>query len=282
MLKKISEIIEDCKKLIASKTELYDWSLPSEETHFLLDVLYQKFEYLRKIVSENKFSNIQSEIYFFKELKPQLLSKLLYLKEIYVLDIGKPMLHSDIQKEYYLLKAKDLKDFFNDNLLIYQYYRSKATHMDEQYFLRNQFDFKHCLGCINFDRDPKFSTCYDHKFAMIMCYDMLGIYIEKKLHSLDRMEIVKKHRKDLPEQPFKWTDTKTAVVELGYAIYAKGSLNNGNADIKEIMTYLEAAFDVDLEDYYRTFHSLKNRKKKQTVYIDSLKEALQNKIDYEL
>ncbi|MEG2391707.1 MAG: RteC domain-containing protein, partial [Pseudomonas sp.] len=68
---------------------------------------------------------------------------------------------------------------------------------------------------------------------------------------------IDKSKIELPIHPFGWTDPKNAAVELGYAIYAKGSLNNGNVDIKEIMTYLESSFNIDLGDYYRTYLSLK-------------------------
>jgi RteC protein. len=249
---------------------------------YILDILTKLeniFNLLRKEVHSTSIGSEADEIIFFKELKPSLLSKLLYYKEIYSLEVRNTAINKEMQKKYYQNKVERIKTYFDDNLSIYEYYRSKANYMDKLYFLRGQFNFKHCLNCINFDRDPKFSTCYDHKFAMIMCYDMLSIHIEKKLHNLERLELVEKHRKDLPKHPFRWTDSKTAAVELGYAIYARGSLNNGNADIKEIMTYLEAAFDIDLEDYYRTFYSLKNRKKSQITYLDSLKEALQKKID---
>ena len=84
---------------------------------------------------------------------------------------------------------------------------------------------------------------------------------------------------NLPSNLFKWTDTKSAAVELGYAIYAKGSINNGNADIKEIMSYLEVAFKVELGDYYRTYLSLKNRKKDRTVFLNSLIDNLVKKMD---
>ena len=64
------------------------------------------------------------------------------------------------------------------------------------------------------------------------------------------------------EHPFRWTATKIAAVELGYAIYAAGILNNGQADIKEIMTFMEASFQIDLGDYYRTYITMKDRKKR--------------------
>lgn len=55
---------------------------------------------------------------------------------------------------------------------------------------------------------------------------------------------------------------KIAAVELGYAIYAAGILNNGQADIKEIMTFMEASFQIDLGDYYLNLHNHERQKKR--------------------
>ena len=79
--------------------------------------------------------------------------------------------------------------------------------------------------------------------------------------------------------PFRWTATKIAAVELGYAIYAAGVLNNGQADIKEIMTFMEASFQIDLGDYYRTYITMKDRKKDRTSFLNSLIKSLLKKMD---
>ena len=62
-------------------------------------------------------------------------------------------------------------------------------------------------------------------------------------------------------------------------IYAACVLNNGKADIKEIMTYLEASFKVDLGDYYRTYITIKDRKKDRTSFLSNLIKCLLKKMD---
>lgn len=274
-----SNISQQADDIVYSKTDAENWELSLSEIEELINTLQPLFEELRKAVVDTDFENEAEEILFFKEVKANVLSKLIYFKEVYAIEIGKPIVSYAMQHEHFMEKARKLKLFFDDNLDFYQYYRSKSTYFDKQYFLRGHFNFKLCLGCINYDRDPQFSTCYDHKVAMILCNEMLRIYVNKKLHSLERIEQIDKIRKDLPVHPFIWTDPKNAAVELGYAIYAKGSLNNGNVDIKEIMTYLESSFNIDLGDYYRTYLSLKGRKRGQTLFLDSLKEALIKKMN---
>jgi len=173
----------------------------------------------------------------------------------------------------------ELTSYFESNLDFYQYYRSKATHLDNHYFVRGHIDFKLCPNCTPYDRDPEFSTCYDHKAAQILANDMLSIYLNKRLHYVDKQIIIEESRAFLSEHPFRWTAPKIALVELGYSIYAACVLNNGKADIKEIMTYLEASFKVDLGDYYRTYITIKDRKKDRTSFLSNLIKCLLKKMD---
>ncbi len=108
---------------------------------------------------------------------------------------------------------------------------------------------------------------------------MLSIYLNKRLHYVDKQIIIEESRAFLSEHPFRWTAPKIALVGLGYSIYAACVLNNGKADIKEIMTYLEASFKVDLGDYYRTYITIKDRKKDRTSFLSNLIKCLLKKMD---
>ena len=199
------------------------------------------YDQLRKLTVDHIFSCTEEEIYFFKELKPNILGRYLYFNKVYRIESQCPSGSNDVIKEYLNDELGGLTYFFRRNLELYQYYRSKATHLDSHYFVRGHIDFKLCPNCVPYDRDPEFSTCYDHKAAQILANDMLCIYLNKKLHGVDKQVIIAKSRSFLPEHPFRWTATKIAAVELGYAIYAAGILNNGQADIKEIMTFMPLA-----------------------------------------
>lgn len=234
---------------------------------------------MRIYIINHPLENKEEEIYFFKHIKPEVLSRLLYFTEIYNTEMRKPHGSIEVLKKYYNDRLDELTAYFESNLDFYQYYRSKATHLDSHYFVRGHIDFKLCPNCVPYDRDPGFSTCYDHKAAQILANDMLCIYLNKKLHGVDRQVIIAKSRSFLPEHPFRWTATKIAAVELGYAIYAAGVLINGQADIKEIMTFMEASFQIDLGDYYRTYITIKDRKKDRTSFLSSLIKSLLKKMN---
>ena len=273
------EFIKNIDCTIYEKIDVDNWNISIEVVLDVVEFLQRSLEDMRTYIVNHPFSNKEEEIYFFKHIKPEVLSRLLYFTEIYNTEMRKPHGSIEVLKKYYNDRLDELTSYFESNLDFYQYYRSRATHLDSHYFVRGHIDFKLCPNCVPYDRDPEFSTCYDHKAAQILANDMLCIYLNKKLHGVDKQVIIAKSRSFLPEHPFRWTATKIAAVELGYAIYAAGILNNGQADIKEIMTFMEASFQIDLGDYYRTYITMKDRKKDRTSFLNSLIKSLLKKMD---
>ena len=273
------EFIKNIDCTIYEKIDVDNWNISVEVVLDVVEFLQRSLEDMRTYIVNHPFSNKEEEIYFFKHIKPEVLSRLLYFTEIYNTEMRKPHGSIEVLKKYYNDRLDELTSYFESNLDFYQYYRSKATHLDSHYFVRGHIEFKLCPNCVPYDRDPEFSTCYDHKAAQILANDMLCIYLNKKLHGVDKQVIIAKSRSFLPEHPFRWTATKIAAVELGYAIYAAGILNNGQADIKEIMTFMEASFQIDLGDYYRTYITMKDRKKDRTSFLNSLIKSLLKKMD---
>lgn len=273
------EFIKNIDCTIYEKIDVDNWNISIEVVLDVVEFLQRSLEDMRTYIVNHPFSNKEEEIYFFKHIKPEVLSRLLYFTEIYNTEMRKPHGSIEVLKKYYNDRLDELTSYFESNLDFYQYYRSKATHLDSHYFVRGHIDFKLCPNCVPYDRDPEFSTCYDHKAAQILANDMLCIYLNKKLHGVDKQVIIAKSRSFLPEHPFRWTATKIAAVKLGYAIYAAGILNNGQADIKEIMTFMEASFQIDLGDYYRTYITMKDRKKDRTSFLNSLIKSLLKKMD---
>ena len=233
------EFIRNIDCAIYEKIDVDNWNISIEAVLDVVEFLQRSLEDLRTYIVNHPFSSKEEEIYFFKHIKPEVLSRLLYFTEIYNTEMRKPHGSIEVLKKYYNDRLDELTSYFESNLDFYQYYRSKATHLDNHYFVRGHIDFKLCPNCVPYDRDPEFST----------------------------------------EHPFRWTATKIAAVELGYAIYAAGVLNNGQTDIKEIMTFMEASFQIDLGDYYRTYITMKDRKKDRTSFLNSLIKSLLKKMD---
>lgn len=85
---------------------------------------------------------------------------------------------------------------------------------------------------------------------------------------------------DAPKSKLYWTESKTALIELVYALHAQGAVDNGKADIKDIAAVFEHLFGVELGDYYRTFLEIRVRKTGRTKFIDSLRNSLIKRMEW--
>lgn len=229
---------------------------------------------LREYFIVLKSLRVEDEIIFFKEMKPEILGLLLYFNKIHNIELKRPNGSNETQSEYYDRELKSLTYFFDRNLDFHQYYRANSTYLDEYYFVRGHANHELYNDSAQYILDPLFSTGYDYKVAKIICNEILRIYLIKKKHALEKQERIKNNRKMLPETNLTWTAPKTAAIEMGYAFYYSGVFNNGNIDLKEIMSFFEASFNIDLGDYYRTYIAIKSRKKDRTPFLNKLIESL--------
>lgn len=237
------------------------------------------YDQLRKLTVDHIFSSTEEEIYFFKELKPNILGRYLYFNKVYRIESQCPSGSNDVIKEYLNDELGGLTYLFRRNLELYQYYRSKATTYDTYYFIRGKADIRLCCDSFQCDRDPMFSTGYDHKIAKILANEMLQIYLNKRIINLGQSEAINKQAITKIPYPANWTSNKIFLIELGYALYVAGDINNGNITVKEIMNLLGAMFNIDLGDYYRGYITLKNRKKDRTLYLKTLIEKLLKRME---
>ncbi len=82
------------------------------------------------ILTKKQFNNIQDEIRFFKEVKPRIVSTLIYWSNILTLETKRPIGSEKAQRKFFTLALKDLIRFWNQNLEFYQYYRSNNACLD--------------------------------------------------------------------------------------------------------------------------------------------------------
>ena len=237
---------------------------------------------LRMKIQTYIFPTKEDEILFFKTQKPEILGRLLFFYKIYKIETQCPNGSDEVIRNYINRELDNLTYFFNRNLDFYQYYRSGSTVYDEYYFVRGKADLRLCTDSAQFDKDPNFSTGYDYTVAKILANEMLRIYLNQRLQLLEKKQLTNDIKISLSDFKLKWTGTKSEAIEWGYGLFAAKTLNYGNATIKEVMAFVETAFDIELGDYYRTYLSLKNRKKDRTAFFTFIMEQLQKRMDDDL
>ena len=238
---------------------------------------------LKTFILSYTFKSIKEEIFFFKNIKPEIFSQLIYFVKIFNIESHRPLGSSEIQKKYLKQELRKLTFFFDSHLEFYQYYRMNCTYLDEKYFVRGKEDLQLYQDSLMFYVDPDFSTSHDYVVAKILAHDRLEVYLNKELETLS----IKSSNPNweqlgiLGSSQLQWTDSKTSLIELIYALYATGSINNGRMDIRELAAFFEQTFNLKLNDLYRTYLEIKIRSS-PTKYIDTLKTALLKKMDEDL
>lgn len=280
MKEEVDKILEQIEVDI-SEIDLYGYDIIDTSlsmVHRLQTVLND----LRIKVQNYIFLTKEDEILFFKTQKPEILARLLFFYKIYRIETQCPNGSDEAIRNYINRELDNLTYFFNRNLDFYQYYRSHSTMYDKYYFVRGKADIRLCADSAQFDKDPNFSTGYDYTVAKILANEMLRIYLNQRLQLLEKKQLTNDIKISLSDFKLKWTGTKSEAIEWGYGLFAAKTLNYGNATIKEVMAFVETAFDIELGDYYRTYLSLKNRKKDRTAFFTFIMEQLQKRMDDDL
>ena len=243
-----------------------------------IEVILKTIEALKNVISKTKFKTNTEEIIFFKEIKPQFTSKLIYYNAIYKIEMKKPNGGTRIVKKYYNNELIKLKAFFDNELEFYKYYRSGSVYLDHKYFLRSKFDIKMSLDSYYFETDRNFATSHDFKVAKILANDLIQLYLENQLVLIENKDNGDKSQRK-PNLKMIWTSPKVALIELVYALHTEGVFNNGAADLKDIAEYFEYIFEIDLGQYRRTFLEIRTRKADRAKFLNILNKGLLKRME---
>lgn len=233
---------------------------------------------LKNYISSYSFEGVEDEIHFFKFVKPQFYSKYIYFINVYKFIMQTPAGGEDILKEYINYELADIKRFFDHNQAFYQYYRSGASQMDQFYFTRGGFDVH--VDLEEFEEDEQYSTSHDYKLSKIIANERYQDFLNLQLQKI--LEHSGEPQGTGIQLPLTWTFNKTDLVELIYALVALGVFNNGNIEIKAVVSFFQTIFQVDLGSYYHKYTDITKRKKERTPFLDKLKLALLRRIDEKL
>ncbi|MGM0408575.1 MAG: RteC domain-containing protein [Bacteroidota bacterium] len=228
---------------------------------------------MKETVKKNDFQSEKEEIYFFKKIKPQGYSKLIFYHTLFKIETKRPKTKL-LQEKYLKRVLKKLHKYFKLNEDVCQYYWSEKEYNDELYFLRKNRNIAIPTDTLFSYIDHEFSTLHDYTFSCIIAHEQLIKYIENEIHKLHNQNFN-------PESKIKytWTDSKIALIELIYALHSSGSVNNGKIDIKELVELFEKLFHIDLKEHSRTFIDIRMRKTEQIKFLDNLKQSLLKRME---
>ena len=226
---------------------------------------------LKNYFEDKPFPDLNAQIQFFKYEKPKFYGEYIYAFELFTIVSNKPHGEETVIKNYYEQELRFIKRFFDQYRFLYQYYLLDGIEMDNTYFLPGK-KIKDLLLPEAPDADPEFSTPGDFLFAKFLALERIQEYLMDQLYPRDRMN--HSDRKN-GSGYFRWTGDKINLIELAYGIYMTAQVNDGEANVTDIITWLENSFQVHLGRYFQMFSEIKNRKSvSKTRYLDHMTKLI--------
>ena len=240
-----SPLHEAVESLYASLPPIRHVNLPLETLKENQQSAEQIASQLRTLVQNHVFKNVEEEIVFFKAVKPTFLSALLYWRWRLQFSLHAPEQDPAGLKKYTKKKIKDIRRFLARHQNMLAYLRGGYRHLDQLYFLQNRFSV----------------------VAKIQACEMLLAFLQEPKMSQTK------------NPDLQWTGTRAGLVELIYALQSGGVFNNGQASLRELVSYFEASFNLNLPNFYHTFNEIRIRKKNRTLLLDTLREKFIRRMD---
>ena len=246
----------------------------NEGIHLCNNALYL----LKEIVEEHGFDNSKAEIHFFKSIKSEPLSLLVYFSEVRSCELLMPKIGVNNQLSFLKKKIRRINKFFNHNWDFVHYMEQELNYLDNQYFTRENQQFQVYALPEACYLDPKFFTSKDMLWARIRGMNRFSLYVKNLIKEIESLS-KEQHSKHQFTKPLQWTSSKAALTELIYALYTTRAINNGQDDIKSIAANFEMLFDINLDNLYKTYFEIKARKGKRTRFLEELVERFNEKME---
>ncbi|WP_373523547.1 RteC domain-containing protein [Aquiflexum sp.] len=246
-----------------------------QSAHSCLEAVREILSELYAFMDTQDFLDRETEIRFYKEYLPMFRSEQFYYADLVFIETNRPFGTKKQTIRYFsgLLKEKEL--FFRRNNFLYKYYCLGRKDLDEELFSKSKTEtqlFKSPL----FGTEKEYLSDCSTSLSLIMANERISAFLKKSIRELE----TGKNETSVPNKSHMlWTDSKAALIELAYALQSRGSVNQGKSDVKSIIQILEETFNVETGNFYRTFQSMRIRKKNRTVYLDNLKDSLEKRMD---
>ena len=231
---------------------------------------------LKRLKQEDGLKNTSDQIEFYRNIKPRVLSRVIYFAISYNMELGLPMVSHKHQIKYLKKYLKRFQQFIDEYIDFYKYIKTENINHDEQFFTENYIDLKLFPEMGYFYTDPHFNTSHDTILANMLAYEGLIADIKSTIIKLKQKA---GYLSDISSQiKLEWSANNIDLVELIYALHCSGAVGAGKINIKQLANALELLFNIKLGNYSRAFLELSSRSSSPTKFLDHLKYSLEMSI----
>ncbi|MET0570459.1 MAG: RteC domain-containing protein [Pedobacter agri] len=272
-----------CSKVADEVSKIYaGGALPLQQLREVVVLVNKQLAALRLEMETRGFGSEQEEIDFFKLVKPGIRCWLLYAADRFAIDLACPVGVKSKQMDYFLNELDYVQRSLDRFPLHYAYFRQEMSELDRVYFLRGSHgDVPTC----QLSDDPEFSTPCDYLWAKFIAGNQVIEYLVGKIGALDNvLEVKNDDAAVVVTKPvvvsLRWTGEKVHLIELCYALFFSGQIDNGKLGVMEFFAKVGAFFEIDMGIPKRGFEDLKSRKRlSRTHFLEVLQKGLEEKFD---
>lgn len=242
ILQKVQEL--DSYDLYPGKTEL-----AALKRYRQVCIEYSKE--VRDLIRSYQFDTEDEEIYFFKEVKPQLETRVFFFTKLYNIEVTVPPVSIKKQIEHYREERRKLDHYASNSVGFQRYMRDKQTSKDHLYFTRGYkeelagMDYRYC------DMDHDTCTAKGFVQARLLSHDRLHRYLHRKIL------LLKSGKSDnhKSQTNIRWEGKKVNLVVLMYGLIETRQVN---CDIATLSVAFKELFDIEINDTYRAWLDVKS------------------------
>jgi len=233
---------------------------------------------LKEFISGYTFRDVEEEIRFFKEVKPEFQKELIYNEEILFIESNCPVGSNKARKLFIERTLSGIQAYFEKHSFIYNYCRSGDNTYDATYFVRNPKPIPLMPDSYS-DIDPVFSNPHSYKVAKLKALEELRDYLRNRNISEAEDKGEQVASTNVPKRKRIFTGPKAAIEEIIHGVVAKGWVNYGDYPAQQLFQDFAMFLNVKLSDPARSLIGMAIRKKGYTPHIDGMKDALVSKIE---
>jgi hypothetical protein len=266
-------------ELLESLSRLDDLENDLEKLTRSLQMITSVSERMNALFDGRSLSDISEEIYFFKQVKPEILAHRIEMVMKYNLSANIPIGTKEVKIKFYEDELQARHSFFTLNAFHYQYYKNKLTDLDNVYFLRKAAPLTIPVSDFS-DMDAQVSSPMTYLFARFIAYERIQYYLLERIADLRIAFTGPNSDHSTNNTEIKWTGDTINIVELAYGLWLTGQLNNGNASLNQIVKWLENNLQVNIGIIQRRFTEIERRKRlSATKFIDHMRDSILLKIE---
>ena len=254
----------------STQHEILEWA---EATY---ELCHETLTQMKHLIDREGFKDLSEEVHFFKHVKSEPMSHLIYARTVVVFERQKPVIGEEFLKEFIEKEVREVHQFFQENHDFIFFAEIGDHKIDRHFFTRNPKIKLPFWKIVDYYPAPEFSTSYDVLWAKVLAMRRFGNHITEVPQATSRAT---HNLQNDQTSSLSWSGSKTALVELTYALVAGGDINHGSVDISTLKAAFEKTFNVKLPNIYKTYSEIKARKGIRTKYLQELRYKLEHKMD---